>query len=97
MNTALLRVNQVFGLLFLCAIGFTCGQYGPHVAARVNDFYSAPKRAREANANYMMQYVSSPKFEMNDDMKKLFESRQAEFDANKLLGETYRMPPPRRP
>jgi len=96
-NTALLRVNQALGLLFLCGIGFACGQYGPHVAARVNDLYRAPKRAREANANYLMQYVSSPKFEMNDEMRRVIDSRQAEFDANKLLGETYRMPPPRRP
>ena len=97
MQTALLRVSQCLAFLLICAIGFACGQYGPAIAKQVSGVYHAPKNVREANANYLMQYVSSPKFEMNDDMKKLFESRQAEFDANKLLGETYRMPPPRRP
>ena len=97
MQNALVRFNQALGLLFICAIGFVAGHYGPTIAKRVNDVYHTPKRVREANSSYLMQYVSNPKFEMNDEMKKVIESRQAEFDANRLLGESYRMPPPRRP
>ena len=93
----LLRFNQFLGLLFLCAIGFACGQYGPDLAKQANNLYHAPKRDREANANYLMQYVSTKEIEINDEMKRLIDSLQAEFDANRLLGETYRMPLPRRP
>jgi hypothetical protein len=45
----------------------------------------------------MMQHVKSPKFEMNEEVRKMFEDREAEFEAARRLGETYRMPPPRRP
>jgi hypothetical protein len=99
----LLRINQILtptiGVLVIGAVGIACCQYGPGVAACVHDFYHPPNHAqRQAeNSKAMMRHVSSAKFEMNDEMRKWFEAQNAEFEAAKKLGESYRMPPPRRP
>ena len=99
----LLRINQILtliiGLLVLGAVGVACCQYGPGVAAYVHDFYHPPNHAqRQAeNSKAMMRHVSNAKFEMSDEMRKVFETRESEFEAAKRLGESYRMPPPRRP
>jgi len=99
----LLRINQslslIVGLLVVGGIGFACCEYGPGVAASVHDFYHPPNEAqRQAEIhNAMMQHVTNPNFEMNDEFRKMFEAREAEFEAARRIGETYRMPPPRRP
>src|SRR5262245_9907090 len=99
----LLRINQgvslIMGLLLDSAIGFACCQYGPGVAAAVHDVYHPPNEAqRQAEIREMMaKQVTSPKFEMSDDVRKMFETREAEFEAARRIGESYRMPPPRRP
>ena len=95
----MLRICQVVGLLLVCAIGFGLGQCGPGMLACVQNFYrvQTPAERREVAAKSMMQYVTSPKFEMSEEMRRGFEARQAEFDAAKRIGESYRMPPPRRP
>ena len=99
----LVRINQgltlTIGLLVVGAAGIACYQYGPGVAAAVNEFYHPPNHAqRQAeNSKAMMRHVHTAKFEMNDELRRVFEAREAEFAANKRLGETYRMPPPRRP
>jgi hypothetical protein len=79
-------------------MGVACCQYGPGVAACVHDFYHPPNHAqRQAeNAKAMMRQVST-RFEMNDEIRRAFEAREAEFEAARKLGESYRMPPPRRP
>ena len=43
------------------------------------------------------EYVTSPRFEMNEEMQRAFADRQAGFDSARRIGESYRMPPPRRP
>jgi hypothetical protein len=99
----LLRINQslslIVGLLVIGAIGFACCEYGPSVSASVHDFYHPPNEAqRQAEIHkVMMQHVTSPKFEMNEEVRQMFEAREAEFEAARNLAETYRMPPPRRP
>jgi hypothetical protein len=99
----LLRINRcltpTIGILVIGALGIACFQYGPRVAAWVNGFYRQPTHAqRQAeNAKVMMQYVKSPKFEMNDEMREVFEARESEYRAAKRLGESYRAPSPRRP
>jgi hypothetical protein len=99
----LLRINRglslIVGMLVIGAMGIVCCQYGPGAAACVHDFYHPPNLAqRQAeNAKAMMRHVSNPKFEMNDEMRKMFEAREAEFEAARSIGESYRMPPPRRP
>src|SRR5438128_1968621 len=99
----LLRINQslalTIGVLVIGAMGFACCEYGPGLAACVHDFYHPPNHAQrqEENAKAMMRHVSNAKFEMNDEIRKAFEAREAEFEAAKRLGESYRMPPPRKP
>ena len=99
----LLRINQslslIVGLLVVGAIGFACCEYGPGVTAAVHDFYHPPNEAqRQAEIHkVMMQHFTSPKFEMNEEARQMFEYREAEFEAARKLAETYRMPPPRRP
>ena len=99
----LLRINQILsltiGTLVIGALGIACWQYGPGVASSVHDFYHPPNHAERqaANAKAMMQHVKPAKFEMNEEYRNMFEAQQAEFEANRRLGESYRMPPPRRP
>ena len=102
-SDVLLRINQcltvIVGTIVLGALCIACWQYGPGVAKCVHDFYHPPNHAqRQAeNSKAMMQHVSNAKFEMSYEMRKWFDAQQAEFEANKRLGETYRAPPPRRP
>jgi hypothetical protein len=99
----LLRINQsltlIVGAIVLGVLAIACCQYGPGVAKCVHDFYHPPNHAqRQAeNAKAMMQHVSTTKFEMNDEIRRMFEAKQAEFDAAKRIAESYRAPPPRRP
>jgi hypothetical protein len=99
----LFRINQslalTIGTLVISAMGIACWQYGPRVATSVNNFYHPSDHAQrqQDNSKAMMRHVSNAKFEMNDEIRKMFEAREAEYEAAKRLGETYRMPPPRRP
>ena len=99
----LLRINQglslIVGMLVIGAMGIVCCQYGPRVAASVNDFYHPPNHAQrqQENMKAMMRSVGNANFEMNDEFRKMFEARQAQYEAAKNIGESYRMPPPRRP
>jgi hypothetical protein len=98
-----LRINQILslvvGMIVVGGLGVACCQYGPGVAKRVHDFYQPPNQAerRAENAKAMMRHVSNPKFEMSDEMRNMFEAREAEFAANRRIGESYRMPSPQRP
>jgi len=98
-SSLLLQVSQAIGLLLVCAIGFGCAQYGPRVIACVQNIYrvQTPAERREAAAKSMMQYVTSPKFEISEEMRNAIGGRQSEFDAAQRIGESYRMPPPRGP
>ena len=97
------RIHQILtltvGTLVIGAMGIACCLYGPGVAASIREFYRPMSHAegQEAIAKSMMQHVSPAKFEMNEEARRAFEAQQAEFAANRKLGETYRMPPPRRP
>jgi hypothetical protein len=96
----LLWLNQILslvvGMIVVGALGFACCQYGPGVTKCVHDFYHPPNQAqRQAEiSKSMMRHVSSPNFEMNDEFRKMFDAREAEFEVNRRLGESYRMPPP---
>lgn len=98
----LLRTNQVLtltvGTLVIVAVGVACCQYGPPAAKSVYDFYHPDMAQRKkAASDAMMRHVKTTKFEMSDEIREMFETREAEFRAAKQLGEAYRMPPPRRP
>ena len=95
------RIHQLLTLVVGIIVGATLGvaglQYGPQVASNIRDFYHPPKHARPQPSETLMQHVSSPKFEMSESMRQYFDSKSAEYEANRRLGENYRMPPPRRP
>ena len=85
----LLRVSQAIGLLLVCAIGFGFGRYGPRVITCVQNIYrvQTPAERREAAAKSMMQYVTSPKFEISEEMRNAIGGRQSEFDAAQRIGD----------
>jgi hypothetical protein len=85
------------GIIVVAAMGVAGFQYGPEAASKIRDFYHPPKHARPLASETLMQHVSSPKFEMSESMRQYFDSKSAEYEANKRLGENYRMPPPRWP
>ena len=99
----LLRMSKILsltvGTLVIGALGIASFHYGPRLAASIRDFYHPPNHAQrqQENAQAMMRHVSNPKFEMSDEVRRMFEAREAEFEAARKLGESYRMPPPRRP
>jgi len=78
----LIRVSQAIGLLLVCAIGFGFGQYGPRVITCFQDIYrvQTPEERRDAAAKSMMQYVNSPKFEINEEMRNAIGGIYAESD-----------------
>ena len=98
----LLRIDQILalniGTLVIGALGTACWQYGRRGASSVNDFYHPKSHAQrhEEDAKAMMRYVRTTKFEMNE-VRIMFEAQEAEFAAARKLGESYRMPSPRRP
>ena|ERR1044072_326424 len=99
-SDVLLRMNKVLSLtvaaLVLGALGIASFQYGPRVAARIRNFYHPPNQAQRQreNAEAMRRHVSNPTFEVNNEIGQMFE---AQFEAARKAGESYRMPPPRRP
>ena len=90
-------LTRVVGIIVVATVGVAGFQYCPQVASSIQEFYHPPKHARPQPSQTLMQHVSSPKFEMSESMRHYFDSKSAEYEANKRLGENYRMPPPRRP
>jgi hypothetical protein len=95
------RINQILmlvvGTFVVGAMGVAGFQYGPRLASNIRDFYHPPAHARPQPSETLMKHVKTTNFEMSDEMRQYFDAKAAEFEANKRLGESYRMPPPRRP